>query len=123
MGVYSSDTDFDTGIQDVVNAILVNPKFIFVSTTGPQSQVDGATFAIDDYAIASRLSYALWQTMPDATLTVQEIQWYPIWDAPIAIPIVPTLDVVVPVVANNPESVSPLTSPALPYVSVGLAAP
>src|SRR4029077_8285714 len=44
MGVYASDTDFDTGIQDVVNAILVNPKFIFVSTTGPQSQVDGATF-------------------------------------------------------------------------------
>jgi hypothetical protein len=68
MGVYGNDTDFDTGIQDVINAILVNPKFIFEYTTTPQSQVAGATFAIDDYAIASRLSYALWQSMPDATL-------------------------------------------------------
>jgi len=69
MGVYNADTDFDTGIQDVINAILMNPKFIFVYTTSAQSQVDGAPFAIDDYAIASRLSYALWQTMPDAQLT------------------------------------------------------
>jgi hypothetical protein len=69
MGVYNSDTDFDTGIQDVINAILVNPKFLFVYTTNPQSQVDGATFAIDDFAIASRLSYALWQTMPDDELS------------------------------------------------------
>jgi hypothetical protein len=68
MGVYNADTDFDTGIQDAINAILVNPKFIFESTTGAQSQVAGATFAIDDYAIASRLSYALWQTMPDDQL-------------------------------------------------------
>ena len=68
MGVYGNDSDFDTGIQDVINAVLMNPKFIFVHTTDPQSQVDGATFAIDDYAVASRLSYALWQTMPDDTL-------------------------------------------------------
>lgn len=68
MGVYGKDTDFDTGIQDVINAILVNPKFIFVTATGSQSQTAGATYAIDDYALASRLSYALWQTMPDATL-------------------------------------------------------
>jgi hypothetical protein len=68
-GVFNADTDFDTGIQDVINAVLMNPKFIFVYTTGAQSQVDEATFAIDDYAIASRLSYALWQTMPDAQLT------------------------------------------------------
>lgn len=65
MGVYSKDTDFDTGLQDAVNAILVNPKFMFVVAAGPQSQTSGATFAIDDYALASRLSYALWQTMPD----------------------------------------------------------
>ncbi len=69
MGVYSADTDFDTGIQDVINAILVNPKFLFVYTTSPQSQTAGAAFAVDDYMLASRLSYALWQTMPDDTLS------------------------------------------------------
>ncbi len=69
MGVFNADTDFDTGIQDVINAILVNPKFIFVYSTNAASQTAGATFAIDDYAIASRLSYALWQTMPDDQLS------------------------------------------------------
>ncbi|HEY1695654.1 MAG TPA: DUF1592 domain-containing protein [Polyangiaceae bacterium] len=68
MNVFNQDTDFDTGVQDVINAVLVNPKFIFESSTNPQSQVDGATFAIDDYALASRLSYAIWQTMPDDQL-------------------------------------------------------
>jgi hypothetical protein len=68
MGVYSNNTDFDTGIRDVINAILVNPKFLFVAATGPGAQVAGATFAVDDYTLASRLSYALWQTMPDDAL-------------------------------------------------------
>ncbi len=68
MGVFNANTDFDTGIQDVINAVLMNPKFIFVYAAGAQSQVQGAPFAIDDYAIASRLSYALWQTMPDDQL-------------------------------------------------------
>jgi hypothetical protein len=68
MGVFGNDTDFDTGIQDVINAILMNPKFIFVSTTNAQSQVDGSAFAVDDYTLASRLSYALWETMPDDQL-------------------------------------------------------
>jgi hypothetical protein len=69
MGVYSNDTDFDTGIQDAIIAILMNPKFIFVYTTSAQSQVAGATFAIDDYALAARMSYAIWQTMPDDQLS------------------------------------------------------
>jgi hypothetical protein len=68
MTVYNADTDFDTGIGDVINAVLVNPKFLFVYTTSAQSQVNGAVFAVDDYALASRLSYAFWQTMPDAEL-------------------------------------------------------
>lgn len=68
MGVFQADTDFDTGIQDVINAILVNPKFLFEIVGGAQAQVAGAAFALDDWAIASRLSYALWQTMPDDQL-------------------------------------------------------
>ena len=60
--------DFDTGIHDVVIAALVSPKFLFVHATNPKSSTEGAVFALDDYAVASRLSYALWQTMPDETL-------------------------------------------------------
>ncbi len=41
-------------------AILCSPRFLtFIEAPGP----------LDDYAIASRLSYALWVSMPDAALT------------------------------------------------------
>jgi hypothetical protein len=68
MQVFAADTDFDTGLQDAVIAILMSPKFMFLSATDAQSQAPGTSFAVDDYALASRLSYALWQTMPDDEL-------------------------------------------------------
>ena len=68
MAIYNADADFDTGIQDVINALLMSPKFLFVYYASPQSQVSGQAFSIDDYGLAARLSFALWQTMPDATL-------------------------------------------------------
>jgi hypothetical protein len=68
-GVAAKAPDFDTGLADAMTSILVSPKFIFVHVTAPQSNVQGATFALDDYALAARLSYALWQTMPDDELT------------------------------------------------------
>mgnify|MGYP001311053620 CR=1 FL=1 len=68
MNVFNANTDFDTGIQDAINAALVSPKFLFEYFAGPSSQVAGATFPVDDYALASRLSYAMWQTMPDDQL-------------------------------------------------------
>lgn len=68
LAVFHSDTDFDLGLQDVITALLVNPKFLFVYVTDPKSRVAGAPFALDAYELAARLSYALWQTMPDDEL-------------------------------------------------------
>jgi hypothetical protein len=68
MTVFNADADFDLGLEDTLIAVLMSPKFLFVSTTDAQSQDPDATFPVDDYALASRLSYALWQTMPDDEL-------------------------------------------------------
>jgi hypothetical protein len=67
MAVFNSQTTFDQGLHDALIAILISPKFVFV-TVQPPSANPKAPFALDDYALASRLSYFLWQTMPDDAL-------------------------------------------------------
>ena len=52
---------FLEGARAVVEAMLQSPKFLFHVESGPGSQAV-------DYAIASRLSYLLWDTMPDQSL-------------------------------------------------------
>ena len=52
---------FLEGARVVVEAMLQSPNFLFHVEAGP----DGRT---SDYDIASRLSYMLWNTMPDAEL-------------------------------------------------------
>jgi hypothetical protein len=53
--------NFLAGAQAVVEAMLQSPKFLFHVETG----ADGSS---RDFAIASRLSYFLWDTMPDQAL-------------------------------------------------------
>lgn len=55
------ETDFLEGAQLVVEAMLQSPDFIFRLETTPDPK-------LEPYARASRLSYALWDTMPDAEL-------------------------------------------------------
>jgi hypothetical protein len=52
---------FEAGAQLAAEAILQSPKFLFLIERGPQSPSK-------DYEIANRLSYFLWDTMPDAGL-------------------------------------------------------
>ena len=54
-----SGQPFDASLRAGIKAVLTSPKFLyFREPTGP----------LDDHAIASRLSYFLWSTMPDETL-------------------------------------------------------
>jgi hypothetical protein len=53
---------FEDALALMVRAILISPRFLF---RYEPSQESGA---IDDYAIASRLSYFLWSSMPDDAL-------------------------------------------------------
>jgi Protein of unknown function (DUF1592)/Protein of unknown function (DUF1588)/Protein of unknown function (DUF1587)/Protein of unknown function (DUF1585)/Protein of unknown function (DUF1595) len=65
---------FNRGVEVGLQAILVSPDFLFrvekpiATAPGAQHSSDGAQ-RISDYALASRLSYFLWSTMPDEELT------------------------------------------------------
>jgi len=59
---------FDEGIQVAVQAVLVSPSFLFRIETDATPDDPMADRAVTDYEIASRLSYFLWSTMPDAEL-------------------------------------------------------
>jgi hypothetical protein len=52
----------------VLKAILVSPQFLFI-TPAKQATEGQSIVPLDDYQLASRLSYLLWATMPDAELT------------------------------------------------------
>jgi hypothetical protein len=56
-----SGNRFQDGARAVVEAMLQSPKFLFHVEEGPNGRYR-------DYDIASRLSYLLWNSMPDQTL-------------------------------------------------------
>jgi hypothetical protein len=60
--------DFATGIQHALARILVAPKFVFRTEEEPAGLVKGRTYAISDLALASRLSFFLWSSIPDEPL-------------------------------------------------------
>ena len=60
--------DFDTGIQHALARILVAPKFVFRTEGEPAGIATGKTYAISDLALASRLSFFLWSSIPDDQL-------------------------------------------------------
>ena len=51
----------------MLKAMLVSPQFLFI-TPGKEPEPGKAIVPVDDYQLASRLSYFLWATMPDAEL-------------------------------------------------------
>jgi cytochrome c553 len=51
-----------------VEAILVSPNFIYRIERDPAPRDPAAVHPIDDFELASRLSYFLWSSMPDETL-------------------------------------------------------
>jgi hypothetical protein len=64
--VSASGKTFEAGIAQATVAVLASPRFLF----RVEDSVDpAAKYAnIDEYALASRLSYFLWSTMPDEEL-------------------------------------------------------
>ena len=50
-------------------AILISPKFVFRFEQVPTTVKPGQTYRISDLDLASRLSYFMWNTLPDEELT------------------------------------------------------
>jgi hypothetical protein len=59
---------YPAAMRLMLKAILVSPQFLFI-TPSPKAKSDRAIVPLDDYQLASRLSYFLWATMPDAELS------------------------------------------------------
>ncbi|SES87476.1 DUF1592 domain-containing protein [Stigmatella erecta] len=60
--------DFLTGIRMTLQAFLQSPFFLYRVETGTPSAQGVSTVQVTSYEMASRLSYFLWGTMPDAAL-------------------------------------------------------
>lgn len=70
MAIYGSvrdeDGSFEKAIQVSLMAIMVSPKFLFkIERPAP---ADGSVRTLNDYELATSLSYFLWSTTPDETL-------------------------------------------------------
>jgi len=60
---------FESGIAAAVTAVLASPRFLFrVEGEAKAPERAGDAVPIDEFALASRLSYFLWSTMPDDEL-------------------------------------------------------
>lgn len=60
--------DFESGIRTSLQAILASLDFVFKFEKTPASVKAGQTYRLGDLELASRLSYFLWNTMPDDEL-------------------------------------------------------
>ena len=64
---------YPEAMRFVAKAVLVSPQFLFITPDSADHAADahasGEIVALDDYQLASRLSYLLWATMPDAELS------------------------------------------------------
>jgi len=59
---------FDGGIETALQRILADPEFIYRGEPEPATVAAGRPYAISDLALASRLSFFLWSSIPDDQL-------------------------------------------------------
>ena len=59
---------YPAALRLMLKAVLVSPQFLFI-TPAKEAESGQSIVALDDYQLASRLSYLLWATMPDAELS------------------------------------------------------
>jgi hypothetical protein len=60
--------DFDAGIESALQLILASPEFLFRFESDPAGASPGTNHRVDDLALASRLSFFLWSSIPDEPL-------------------------------------------------------
>ena len=62
------DADFESGIQNALARILVDPRFLYRLEIAPAAAAPGERYEIDDFELASRLAFFLWSSIPDDRL-------------------------------------------------------
>lgn len=59
---------FETGIDHALSAILVSPRFLIRVESDPTGLPSASPYSIDNFELASRLSFFLWSSLPDDAL-------------------------------------------------------
>lgn len=59
---------FEDGLEMALAAVLVNPQFLFRIELDPPGSAPGSVYRVSDVALASRLSFFLWSSIPDDEL-------------------------------------------------------
>lgn len=65
---------FDTGIEQALARILVDPRFVFRFEREPAGIPAGSAYRVSDLELASRLSFFLWSSIPDEVLLDLAVQ-------------------------------------------------
>ena len=60
---------FERGVQITLQAVLVSPHFLFRGEISPEPNNPKVVHTVNDHALAARLSYFLWSSMPDTELS------------------------------------------------------
>ena len=60
--------NFEQSVQTALTAILVSPHFLFRGELQPEPDNPKSAYPVNEWALASRMSYFLWSTMPDGEL-------------------------------------------------------
>ena len=63
-----SDSSFDAGIQLALERLLISPDFLFRIERDPAGLAPGTAYELSAVELASRLSFFLWSSIPDAEL-------------------------------------------------------
>ncbi len=59
---------FEQGIAEAIVAILASPRFLMRAEIQPEPDNPDKIVTLDEYALASRLSYCFWNSLPDEEL-------------------------------------------------------
>jgi mono/diheme cytochrome c family protein len=59
---------FESGVEPALQRILADPEFIYRGEPEPANLAPGKSYRISDLALASRLSFFLWSSIPDDEL-------------------------------------------------------
>jgi len=72
MTVYDSSREagdsYESAVRLGLQAVLVSPRFLFLSVENPRADDPATTYILGGHELATRLSYFLWSSMPDAEL-------------------------------------------------------
>ena len=63
-----AEDGFEAGIETALSAVLVSPEFLFHIEQAPAGVAPNTVYRINDLALASRLSFFLWSSIPDDEL-------------------------------------------------------